>query len=228
MTGVGECHRNPAGVTRPRILILRAGVPAGQHGAIRPDGQPQLEQGPAGHGPLRRGGTGDKPGPQPVAVGPFGGRDASRLGPGQRGRPSRRRVDSPGRAQDAGVRLELAAQLGRNQQRQLRLTWVLRDAGDREPRLSRRPGRRDGPGGRQHQGGADRDGPPPGDAVAAHGRSTSMASGRLAGLQSCGASPPDRGTRRMIGSSRSVFCWYPAKRGAEALICCQASARSVP
>ena len=54
---------------------------------------------------------------------------------GQRDRPSRRRVDSPGRAQDAGVRLELAAQLGRNRQRPLRLTWVLRDAGDREPRL---------------------------------------------------------------------------------------------
>ena len=174
MTGVGQRHRDPAGVTRPRILIPRAAVPAGQRGAIRPDGQSQVEQGRGGHGPLCRGGTGDKPGPQPVAVGPLGGRDAGRLGPGQRGRSSRRRVDSPGRAQDAGVRFEVAAQLGRNRQRPLRLTWVLRDPGDREPRLSGWLGRRDGPGGRQHQGGTDRDGPPPGDAVAAHKRATSI------------------------------------------------------
>jgi excinuclease UvrABC ATPase subunit len=39
---------------------------------------------------------------------------------------------------------------------------------------------------------------------------------------------PDRGVRRMIGSSRSVFRWYFAKRGAAAVIRRHASSRSVP
>jgi hypothetical protein len=39
---------------------------------------------------------------------------------------------------------------------------------------------------------------------------------------------PGRGVRRMIGSSRSVFCWYFANRGAAAVICRHDSSRSVP
>ena len=164
MTGVGESDGDPAGVTRPRILPAR--VPAGQHGTVRLDGQPKVEQGPGGHGPLSGGGAGDQPRPQPVTAGPVGGRDTGRLGPGQRGWPSRRRVDSSGRAQDAGVGLELAGQLGRNRQLPLRLAWVLSDTGDRELRLRRPPGRpgdhrgtHRGRGDRQHQGGTGHRGP---------------------------------------------------------------------
>ena len=39
---------------------------------------------------------------------------------------------------------------------------------------------------------------------------------------------PGRGVRRMIGSSRLVFCWYFANRGEAVVICPQASSRSVP
>ena len=161
MTCLGERHRDPAGVTRPRILP--AGAPAGQHGAIRPDGQPQVEQCPGGHGPLGRGGTRDTAGPQPVAVGPFRGRGAGRLGAGQRSRPLWCCVDPSGREQDAGVRLEVAAQPGRNWQRPLLLAWVLGNTGDREPGLPGLHGCRDGHRGHadcQHEGGTGHGGPP--------------------------------------------------------------------
>ena len=50
-------------------------MPACQHGAVRLDGQLQVEQCPGGHGSLRGGGNGDEPGGQPVAsIGAIAGR----------------------------------------------------------------------------------------------------------------------------------------------------------
>ena len=50
------------------------------------------------------------------------------------------------------------------------------------------------------------------------------------GLSACGRARQRayRGTSRITGITRSVFCSYCAKRGAAVVICCQASSRSGP